>query len=201
MRHAILVAALLALLADSASAETLEGQFLFHSKDSKVVGIKSPAGLVALADGQQIQVKGLPAIDGFKACDVVTIEFSRQGRQRVLDAISLKQKATNSACEKPLQPLPLAEFTRAVADQSATILDVRSAAEFAQAHISGAINLPVTELDSRFAELPKDKPIIIYCHSGRRAGFASWLLQEKGIGSAYVKGKFVVTGGKPQITE
>ena len=201
MRKVILTTALLALIASSASAETLTGQFLFHSKDSKVVGIKSPAGLVALADGQNMLVNGPAGIDGFKSCDEVTIEFSRQDKQRVLEVISLKQKAADASCDKPLKPLPLAEFTKALADKSATILDVRHAGEFTKAHFAGAINLPVTELDARIAELPKDKPIIIYCHSGRRAAFASWLLQEKGIGSAYVKGKFLVKDGKPQIVE
>ena len=201
MRKATLTAALLALLAGSASAETLEGQFLFHSKNSRVTGIKTPAGLVALLDGPKLLVNGPASADGFSICDEVVLEFSRKDKERVLDVISLKKKAANTACDQPLKPLPLAGFTRALADKSATILDVRHTGEYAKAHFEGAINLPLTELDSRFAELPKDKPIIIYCHSGARSAFAVRMLQEKGIAAQYVKGRFMVKEGMPQIVE
>ncbi|AET15700.1 TPA: rhodanese-like domain-containing protein [Pasteurella multocida] len=53
-------------------------------------------------------------------------------------------------------------------------IDVRSAEEFQQGHLKGAINLTHTEIAQRIAEVApdKDQPINLYCRSGRRAEVA-----------------------------
>jgi hypothetical protein len=43
------------------------------------------------------------------------------------------------------------------------ILDVRSPSTYEEGHIKGAISFPESDVDSRVAELPKDKLIIAYC--------------------------------------
>jgi rhodanese-related sulfurtransferase len=73
------------------------------------------------------------------------------------------------------------------------ILDVRSKEEFDSGHIEGAYLLHVSELENRLAELPQDKPIIVYCRSGSRSTSAANILLEKGF-----KEIFNMTGG---ITE
>ena len=70
------------------------------------------------------------------------------------------------------------------------ILDVRSKEEFDSGHIEGAYLVPVSELENRLAELPKDKPIIVYCRSGNRSTSAANILLEKGF-----KEIFNMTGG------
>ena len=69
-----------------------------------------------------------------------------------------------------------------VAGKVPLILDVRSQDEFADGHIPGAINIPHTELKARIAELEshKNKPIILYCRSGRRAVAADAFLHSRG---------------------
>lgn len=44
-----------------------------------------------------------------------------------------------------------------------TLLDVRPAEEYRAAHIAGAVSLPLKELESRLAGLPKDREIVAYC--------------------------------------
>lgn len=55
------------------------------------------------------------------------------------------------------------------------LLDVRTAEEFEDAHIDGAILIPDDEIASRAeAELPdKDALILVYCRSGRRSAGAA----------------------------
>jgi phage shock protein E len=67
-------------------------------------------------------------------------------------------------------------------DQAALLLDVRTAEEFADAHVPGALNIPVQELQQRQAELGNDKqqPIIIYCRSGARSAMAARMLSQAG---------------------
>ena len=60
------------------------------------------------------------------------------------------------------------------------ILDVRSKEEFDSGHIEGAYLIPVSELENRLEELPRDKPIIVHCGSGSRSTSAANILLEKG---------------------
>ena len=67
-------------------------------------------------------------------------------------------------------------------NQEIVILDVRTAEEFAKGHIANAVNISHDELDTRLLELTnaKDKQVVIYCRSGRRAEVARKLLSEQG---------------------
>lgn len=46
-----------------------------------------------------------------------------------------------------------------------TVLDVRPADEFAQAHVPGALNIPLRDLEARLADLDPEKEIVAYCRS------------------------------------
>jgi rhodanese-related sulfurtransferase len=59
-------------------------------------------------------------------------------------------------------------------------VDVRSAAEFASGNAPGSINIPLNELPSRLAELPKDRDVVVFCASGSRSGMAKMMLKSKG---------------------
>ena len=56
--------------------------------------------------------------------------------------------------------------------QSVHLYDVRDVEEFAKGSISGAINVPVEELEDKVATLPTDKPIVFVCSTGARSGEA-----------------------------
>lgn len=60
------------------------------------------------------------------------------------------------------------------------ILDVRTPEEFDLGAIDGAINLPVDDLRARYAELPRDKDILIYCRVGLRGYVAERILKQLG---------------------
>jgi Rhodanese-like domain len=44
-----------------------------------------------------------------------------------------------------------------------TVIDVRTAADYARGHISGAINIPFASVETQLDSIPKDKPIVTYC--------------------------------------
>jgi phage shock protein E len=54
------------------------------------------------------------------------------------------------------------------------VIDVRTAGEFESGHIEGAAHIPYDDIGARIEELTgdKDRTIILYCQSGRRAGIA-----------------------------
>jgi len=65
-------------------------------------------------------------------------------------------------------------------DESTYVLDVRSPEEYASGHVPGAVNIPYDQVASRIAEVPKDKDVVLYCKSGRRAGIAAEVLAGQG---------------------
>jgi ArsR family transcriptional regulator len=46
---------------------------------------------------------------------------------------------------------------------AATVLDVRPEDEFADGHLPNALNIPLSQLERRLAELPADREIVAYC--------------------------------------
>lgn len=63
------------------------------------------------------------------------------------------------------------------------ILDVRQPEEFAAGHVPGAKLIPLGELAGRLAEVPKNVPVYVICHSGNRSAQASQILAAKGFGN------------------
>jgi hypothetical protein len=57
----------------------------------------------------------------------------------------------------------LANAKTALDDKQALFVDVRDSGSYASAHIAGAINIPLADLESRLNELPRDQWIITYC--------------------------------------
>jgi rhodanese-related sulfurtransferase len=57
------------------------------------------------------------------------------------------------------------------------ILDVRTVAEYEEGHISGAVNIPVQELEERLGELDASSEILVYCRTGNRSSVAVQLLK------------------------
>ncbi|MDZ7923874.1 MAG: rhodanese-like domain-containing protein [Marinagarivorans sp.] len=78
----------------------------------------------------------------------------------------------------------------ALRQQGATLVDVRSAAEFASGNAPGSVNIPLQELGSRLNEIPKTVPVVLCCASGSRSGMAKMLLKRNGYGQVFNVGKW-----------
>ena len=65
------------------------------------------------------------------------------------------------------------------------ILDFRTKEEFNSGHLDSALLIPVDELEARYVELTENKPIIVYCKSGRRSAKAAAILISKGFSQVY----------------
>jgi glyoxylase-like metal-dependent hydrolase (beta-lactamase superfamily II)/rhodanese-related sulfurtransferase len=60
------------------------------------------------------------------------------------------------------------------------VVDVRSEAEHAGGHIAGALNIPLTHLDERIAQIPAGRAVAVHCEGGYRSAIAASLLQKLG---------------------
>lgn len=61
-----------------------------------------------------------------------------------------------------------------------TLLDVRTPDEFAMGTLQGAANIPLDDLRGRMNELPKEKPVYLFCQVGLRGYLASRILMQNG---------------------
>jgi rhodanese-related sulfurtransferase len=67
------------------------------------------------------------------------------------------------------------------AQRDSMLVDVRESHEFKSGHIPGAKNVPLSQLKSRVNEIPKDKPVFVYCQSGIRSKRAAAMLKNSGV--------------------
>ena len=68
----------------------------------------------------------------------------------------------------------------AAPDHAPLMLDVRGPGEREQKRIAGSIGIPLMQLGKRLAELPADRPLLVYCAGGYRSSIAASLLQRHG---------------------
>lgn len=98
------------------------------------------------------------------------------------------QQAAESAEPAAAPPPAAATVTntdlqaRIEAGSAPLVLDVRTPEEFADGHITGALNIAHDEIAARVAELPADRgtEIVVHCRSGKRAATAEATLAELG---------------------
>lgn len=74
---------------------------------------------------------------------------------------------------------------RRIAGEKVTLLDVREPFEYEIASIEGGTLLPLGQLSSRLNEVPRENPIVVYCHSGMRSAHAVQLFQQAQFSNVY----------------
>lgn len=75
------------------------------------------------------------------------------------------------------------EFVALVgANEDMTVIDIRSAEDYAKGHVKGAVNMPWgPAVAEGLKSIPTDKPVYIYCYTGQTAGQAVATLNIAGI--------------------
>ena len=104
----------------------------------------------------------------------------------LIAAVGIALLASQAAGVTSLSPAQ----TQARIQQGAFLLDVRTQEEYDQYHLQGSTLIPLDKLSGQLNQLPKDKDILVICHSGARSLSASILLQQHGF-----KRVFYLEGG------
>lgn len=85
-----------------------------------------------------------------------------------------------TACERlNYENADVKTFASRITAPNVVVLDVRTAAEYEEGHIQGAINIDVKQenfIETAKATLPSDKTIAVYCRGGRRSVTAAEML-------------------------
>ncbi|HEX7158693.1 MAG TPA: rhodanese-like domain-containing protein [Edaphobacter sp.] len=61
------------------------------------------------------------------------------------------------------------------------VIDIRTPREWSAGHLTGSINLPLSQLQQRLNEVPRDLRIAVHCAGGYRSSLAASILSQQGI--------------------
>lgn len=80
--------------------------------------------------------------------------------------------------------LPPSELPRE--REGAVLVDVREPGEFAGERLPGSVNVPLSRLEAEAGRLPRGKPLIVVCRSGRRSEEAARRLEALGFADVQI---------------
>ena len=89
-------------------------------------------------------------------------------------------------------PTVSAETVTALLKQNAKVIDVRTAGEYQDGHLAGAINVPLAALGRNIGRVAPDKghPILLHCASGARSAAGKKTLEQLGYTNVHNLGSF-----------
>ena len=156
-------------------AEQMTIKLLFAPDDGKILGA---------------QVVGRSGVD--KRIDVLAVALQAGMTVYDLEEMELAYAPQYGSAKDPVNMAgfvaagvlagdqPIVQAGSLLEQNSATVLDVRSPAEYGgRGHIPGAVNIPIEELRGRLSEIPRDGPVVTYCQVGQRGYLATRVLRKK----------------------
>jgi NADPH-dependent 2,4-dienoyl-CoA reductase/sulfur reductase-like enzyme/rhodanese-related sulfurtransferase len=157
--------------------------------------------LFAKSDGLILGAQALGAEGVEKRIDVIATAIQFGGTVHDLAEAELCYAPQYGAAKDPVNlagmiaanvldgDMPLADWRR-IGDTEALLLDVREPEEFAAGHLPRAVNLPLSQLRQRFAELPREREVWISCGVGQRAYYATRFLAQHGYRARNLSGGY-----------
>jgi hydroxyacylglutathione hydrolase len=119
-------------------------------------------------------------VEALHEADSVALDLALIGYDRVLGALAAVD--LGSFAPRRVASIPSTQASELPARAAgATVVDVRSATEWNEGHIPGALHVPLAHLTSQLTELRGRQPIVTYCQSGSRSVTAASVLRAAGI--------------------
>ncbi len=158
--------------------------------------------LFSVPDGRILGAQAVGREGVEKRIDVIATAIQFQGTVHDLAEAELCYAPQYGAAKDPVNlagmlaanvlagDMPVADWED-LASTDALLLDVREPDEFARGHMPHAINLPLSQLRDRYAELPKDRALWIICVVGQRAYYATRFLTQHGYRARTLPGGYL----------
>ncbi|MBO0476198.1 FAD-dependent oxidoreductase [Vagococcus sp. DIV0080] len=164
-------------------------KLLFNAKTGEIYGAQAVGAdgvdkridILATAIKGQLGVEDLPELELTYAPPFGSAK----------DVVNMAGYAALNIMEGVAENIQLHELD-SVRESGALLVDVRTEAEFNRGNITGFINLPLNDLRERMTELPKDKEIVLSCHSGQRSYIAARMLTQYGYKIKNLDGSYLL---------
>lgn len=169
-------------------AQAMTLKLLFDPETGKVVGAQAVGG-----EGvdKRIDVLAVAIQAGMNVFDLEEMELAYSPQYgSAKDPINMAGFVAAGLMRGDHPQVDVDVVVAAPAGKSPYLVDVRSAHEFSQGHIPGAVNVSVDELRNRLDELPRDCPIAVYCQVGQRGYLATRILRQAGFDASNVSGGY-----------
>lgn len=111
--------------------------------------------------------------------------------KKIITCILATLGLTSACGQQRFENVDVRDFAELMAKQDVVVLDVRTADEFKEGHLEGAVNIDQSQndfMEKVKATLSADKTIAVYCRSGRRSANAAGRLAEAGYKAVNLKG-------------
>ena len=115
----------------------------------------------ALVEGRREGKRVFYRLSGEDAVVALLQALSRVGERN--SAEIARVMASYFRARDEFEPVSRKELLERLRCGTATVLDVRPEDEFRQGHVPGALNIPLSQLEQRLAELPVDREVVAYC--------------------------------------
>ena len=170
-------------------ASTIFLKLLFNPKTGEIYGAQGvgPDGVDKRIDILATAIKGNLTVEDLPELELTYAPPFGSAK----DVVNMAGYTALNIMENVAENIQLHELEKAQ-EQGTYFVDVRTKDEFSRGSIPGFINLPLNELRSRMSELPKDKEIILSCHSGQRSYIAQRMLLQHGFKVKNLDGSYLL---------
>ncbi len=168
-------------------AHPLSLKLLFSPKDGRILGV---------------QAVGKDGVD--KRVDVVATAMQTGATVHDLGRLELSYAPPFGSARDPVNILGMAAANildgltdvrqwydlAPDAEGKPFVLDVRNPEERERGAIPDSVFIPLNDLRARLGELPQEREIVVYCHSGQRSYYATRVLREHGLAAYNLSGAY-----------
>ncbi len=128
-------------------------------------------------------------------CNEINPNKTRTMNKALAFILGMLGLGASTACSQhAFEDADVLAFAELIQNPDVQLLDVRTAEEFAEGHLSGAMNIDVKKssfMDEARVRLDKARKVAVYCRSGRRSANAATMLTDEGYQVVNMKGGIV----------
>ena len=174
-------------------AETISIKLLFDPVTTRILGAQAVGGAGA---EKRIDVIATAMAGGLTAPALPDLELAYAPQySSAKDPVNMLGWVARNMTEGLVNTVQWHEVAGRVAG-GATVVDVRTAPEYAAGHIPGSVNVPVDDLRGRLGDLP-DGELLVVCAVGIRGYLAARTLAQQGRSVANVDGGYLTWAASP----
>lgn len=174
-------------------AETISLKLLFDPVSTMILGAQAVGGAGA---EKRIDVIATAMAGGLTAPALADLELAYAPQySSAKDPVNMLGWVARNMTEGLVNTVQWHEVAGRVAG-GATVVDVRTAPEYAAGHIPGSVNVPVDDLRGRLGDLP-DGELLVVCAVGIRGYLAARTLAQQGRAVANVDGGYLTWAASP----